>query len=302
MMDRLECDRMFAAVMDAGSFTKAAAKLGTTSGQASKLVSRLEAELGVRLLNRTTRAVAPTEAGRAYYERLRQLLDEYDDLDLSVRNISQTPRGRLRITAPLTFGTLELAGALSEFAALYPAISLNVSFEDRLVNVVEEGYDVAVRVGKPVDSTLIARRLCDVRVVAVASGAYLEQHGTPSSPEDLAAHQCILDTNFRDLNRWPFQGADGKTITVAVNGRLCFSNAEACLRAAEAGLGIAYLPGFVASDALRNGTLRPVLTEYGAGYGIFALYPHSRHLAANVRALVDFLAERYRGAVDWVAE
>lgn len=293
---------MFVAVMDAGSFTKAAAKLGTTSGQASKLVSRLEAEIGVRLLNRTTRAVAPTEAGRAYYQRLRRLLDEYDDLDLSVRNISQTPRGRLRITAPLTFGTLELAGALAEFAALYPAISLNVSFEDRIVNLVDEGYDVAVRVGKPADSTLIAKRLCDVRLVPVASEAYLRENGMPASPEDFTAHECILDTNFRDLNRWPFQEVDGRMITVAVNGRLSFSNAEACLRAAEAGLGIAYLPGFVAHGAIRRGTLRPVLAQHGAAYGIFALCPHSRQLAASVRALIDFLAGRYRGETWDVAQ
>lgn len=298
-MDRLECDRMFVTVMDAGSFTKAAAKLGTSSGQASKLVARLEAELGVRLLNRTTRAVSPTEAGRAYYERLRRLLDEYDNLDLAVRNISQTPRGQLRITAPVTFGTTELASVLAAFASVYPEIALDVSFSDRLVNVVEEGFDVAIRVGKPVDSTLIARRLCDVRVMAVASDAYIAAHGAPSTPADLSQHVCIIDTNFRDPNRWPFQRSDGEMTAVPVNGRLRFSNAEACLRAAELGLGIAYVPGFVAMNAVASGALRRVLEARGAAYSIFALYPHSRHLATNVRVLIDFLAEHFRGAERW---
>lgn len=298
-MDRLECDRMFVAVMDTGSFTRAAAKLGTISGQASKLVARLEAELGVRLLNRTTRAVSPTEAGRAYYERLRQLLEAYDELDLSVRNTSQTPRGRLRITAPLTFGTAELAPALSEFAAIYPEISLHVSFEDRLVNVVDEGFDVAIRVGKPADSTLIARRLCDVRIVTVASERYLEERGEPRKPEELAGHECMIDTNFRDPYRWPFQDATGKTYSVPVSGRLCFSNAEACLRAAELGLGIAYLPAFVAAKAFDATHLRPILAGYSLTFSIFALYPHSRHLAASVRALIDFLADRYKAEMDW---
>lgn len=301
-MDRLECDRMFAAVMDVGSFSQAAAKLGTSSGQASKLVSRLEAELGVRLLNRTTRAVAPTEAGQAYYDRLRPLLDEFDMLDLAVRNISQVPRGRLRVTAPLTFGTTELARALAEFAVHYPEISLDVNFSDRLVNLVDEGFDVAVRVGQPADSTLIARRLCDVRVVAVVAESYLVQHGTPLGPMDLTQHECIIDTNFRDPNRWPFKQVDGNVINVPVNGRLHFSNAEACLHAAEVGLGVAYVPSFVASAAIRNGSLRLILKQHAAAYGIFALYPHSRHLAANVRVLIDFLAERYSGVMDWDAD
>ena len=155
-MDRLECDRMFVAVVEARSFTAAAVKLGASSGQASKLVSRLEAELGVRLLNRTTRAVSETEAGRAYFERVRSILDEIDNLDLAIRNVAQTPRGRLRLTAPLTFGTVELARALNDFAAGYPEIELEVSFSDRVVNLVDEGFDVAVRVGRPADTSLIA--------------------------------------------------------------------------------------------------------------------------------------------------
>lgn len=150
-MDRLVSDRMFVAVMESGSFTAAAERLGTSSGQASKLVSRLESELGVRLLDRTTRSVAPTEAGRAYYERLRPLIEGFDNLDLASRNISQAPRGRLRLTAPLTFGALELAPTLNAFALRYADIELDVSFSDRVVNLVDEGFDMAIRAGRPGD-------------------------------------------------------------------------------------------------------------------------------------------------------
>jgi DNA-binding transcriptional LysR family regulator len=300
LMDRLECDRMFVAVVEARSFTGAAVKLGTSSGQASKLVSRLEAELGVRLLNRTTRAVSETEAGRAYFERIRAVLDEIDNLDLAIRNVAQNPRGRLRLTAPLTFGTVELARALNVFAAGYPEIELDVSFSDRVVNLVDEGFDVAVRVGRPSDTSLIARKLCDVRVVLVGSEAYLAAQGEPSAPEDLPRHACIIDTNFREPGRWPFRSADGGTIAVPVTGRLHYSNAEACLGAAEAGLGLACLPSFVAGPAIAAGKVRALLTSFEPEpFGVHALYPHSRHLAAKVRVLVDFLAARYRGKPRW---
>lgn len=299
-MDRLTTDRMFVAVMEAGSFTAAAERLGTSSGQASKLVSRLEADLGVRLLNRTTRAVSPTEAGQAYHDRIRQILDDLDSLDQAIRNTSQAPRGRLRLTAPLTFGSLELAPALNDFAARYPLIGLDVSFSDRVVNIVDEGFDMAIRVGRPVDSTLVARKLCDVRIVLVGSTAYLERRGEPTQPEDLVGHDCILDTNFRDPGRWPFRAPGGGALWVPVTGRIRYSNAEACLSAVEMGLGLTCLPGFVVGEAIRAGRVRRLLPEFEAEpYAMHALYPHSRHLAAKVRVLVDFLADRYRGHPHW---
>lgn len=299
-MDRLDCDRMFLAVIETGSFTAAAEKLGTRSGQASKLISRLETDLGVRLLNRTTRSVVPTEAGRAYYDRLKPLVDELDTLDLDIRNISQSPRGRLRLTAPLTFGTLELAPALNAFAGLYPDIELDVSFSDRVVNVVDEGFDLAVRVGRPGDSSLIIRRLCAVRIVVVGAPSYLEQHDAPASPADLGQHACIIDTNFREPNRWPFKGETGEVEMVSVDGRIRYSNAEACVQAAELGLGFACVPAFVAGEALRSGRLIRLLPSFEPDpYDVHVLYPHSRHLAAKVRLLVDFLSERYRQTPHW---
>lgn len=298
-MNRLDSDRMFVAVMETGSFVAAAERLGTSSGQASKLVSRLEAELGVRLLNRTTRAISPTEAGRAYYERLQPLLEEFDNLDLSIRDTARTPQGRLRLTVPLTFGALELAPALNEFASRYPQIELDVSFTDRVVNLVDDGFDMAVRVGRPDDSSLIARKLCEVRIVVLGAPTYLESHGEPATPEDLARHECIIDTNFRDPNRWPFRIGVAERLA-PVRGRIRYSNAEACLRAAEAGLGVACVPAFVAGEALRSGRVTQLLAGFETEpYGVHALYPHSRHLAVKVRALVDFLVERYRGTPVW---
>jgi DNA-binding transcriptional LysR family regulator len=299
-LDRLDCNRMFVAVAESGSFTAAAEKLGTSPGQASKLVSRLEADLDVRLLNRTTRAVSPTEAGVAYLERLRPLLEEFDNLDLAVRNISQAPRGQLRLSVPLTFGAMELSPALNDFARLYPRIALDVSFSDRLVNLVDEGFDMAVRVGRPASSSLIARKLCPVRIFPVAAPDYLAQHGVPGRPADLVRHECILDTNLQDPTRWPVP--DGDKATVAVKGRLRFSNAEACLRAAEAGLGLAFVPSFVSGPAIAAKRVEPVLLAFEPEpLGVYVLYPHNRHLAAKVRALVDFLARRYRGKPSWEA-
>ncbi|NGO64584.1 LysR family transcriptional regulator [Rhizobium daejeonense] len=300
-MDRLDCIRMFVAVMDTGSFAAGAARLGTSSSQASKLVSRLESDLGVQLIKRTTRVLSPTEAGTSYCERARALLEEFDQLDASVRNVSAAPSGLLRIAAPITFGTRQLAPLLNMFAEQYPDIQIDVSFSDRPVNLVEEGFDVAVRIGRPADSTLIACRLCPIRIVVIASPAYLAGHGTPTTPAELVDHACIVDTNFRDPLQWRFGKRDGDdVVSVSVQGRMRFSNAEACLSAAEAGLGIARVPSFVAGTALVAGNVHPLFPGMeDEPHGLYALYPPGRYLAAKVRVLVDFLADRFRGEPPW---
>lgn len=293
---------MFVAVMETGSFTAAAERLGTSSGQASKLVSRLEGALGVRLLSRTTRAVSPTEAGRAYFDRLRPLLDEFDALDAAIRDVSHAPRGRLRLSAPLSFGVMELAPALNDFAAEYPGIELDVAFSDRVVNIVDEGFDLAVRVGRPEDSSMIIRKLCDVRILILAAPGWLEEHGVPQTPDDLTRFNCIIDSNFREPNRWPIRDVEGAATSITVSGRIRYSNTEACLGAARAGLGLACVPAFVAADALRKGQVRQVLAQFEpAPYAVHAVYPHGRHLAGKVRALVDFLARHYRDRPLWEA-
>ena len=301
-MDRLDCDRMFVAVLDFGSFAEAAKRLGISSGQASKLVSKLESDLGVQLLKRTTRALSPTEVGQAYYGRLKGLIEEFDALDASVRNASGAPAGRLRVTAPLSFGTIQLTPRLLDFARAFPDIQLDVGFSDRMVNLVEEGFDMAIRIGKSADSSLITRKLCDARIVLVASPEYLAARGRPATLEDLAAHDCIIDTNFRDPFDWSFNSPRGQ-IAVAVTGRIRFSNGEACLAAAEAGLGIARIPSFIAGPRIREGRLVTLLPETeDLSHVIHAVYPPARHLALKVRVLVDFLANSFRGTPEWDRE
>lgn len=297
-MPRLEPDRLFVAIMETGSLAGAARRLGLSSGQASKLLAKLESDLGVRLLNRSTRALAPTEVGQAYYDRIRAILDDLDTLDAQVQDRAAAPRGRLRLTAPLTFGTLRLVPALNDFAQTFPEIDLDVSFSDRMVNLVDEGFDAAIRAGRVADSSLIARKLCDMQTLLVASPAYLAAHGTPAHPTDLASHQAIIDTNFRDPLIWRFR-AGGQPLSIPLTPRLRYSNAEACLQAAEAGLGIAHVPDFVAGPSLAAGRIQMLLPDFAepAG-GIYVLYPPGRHLAAKLRALVDFLATRFQRP-DW---
>lgn len=300
-MERLDCDRMFVAVMETGSFAKAAARAGTSAGQASKLVSRLEAELGVRLLSRTTRALSPTEVGQAYFERIKVLLGDLDALDEQIKNRSGEAAGKLRLTVPVSFGETQLAAALIDFARLYPGIELDVSLSDRVTDLVDEGFDAAVRIGAPSDSSLIARRLCSARVVLAASPAYLARHGEPLAPHDLAGHQCVLDTNFREPLVWRFlEPGTRLPLSVKVSGRLRFSSAGACLAAAECGLGVARVPSFMAGPRFLAGRLKPLLPAFeDAPLGIHVIYPPGRHLAGKLRALVDFLAARFHGEPHW---
>ncbi len=301
-MERLDCDRMFVAVLGAGSFAAAAERLGTSSGQASKLVSKLEADLGVQLIKRTTRALSATEVGQAYYERIKALLEDLDELDASVRHASGAPGGRLRLTAPISFGNMQLAPVLVDFARAFPQIQLDVSFSDRILNLVDEGFDAAIRImGQSDDSSLIARRLCDIRLVLAAAPAYLEARGEPVVPGDLAVHDCIIDSNFRDPLIWPFRSVKAdEALSVPVTGRLRFASGEACIAAAVGGLGITRVPSFVAGQSFRAGAVRPVLAAFETEpVGLFALYPPTRHLALKVRVLVDFLTLCYRGGPGW---
>ena len=290
---------MFAAVMETGSFAEAARRLGTSSGQASKLVSRLEADLGVRLLNRTTRALSPTEVGQAYYERIRAVIEELDALGEAVKNRSGSVSGRLKLTAPLSFGNKQLVPALVDFATRFPEVSLEVGFSDRVVNLVDEGFDAAVRIGHQSDASTVVRKLCESRIVLAASPAYLAQHGTPATPQDLGRHDCVVDTNFKDRDTWHFR-LDSKPVTVNVRGSIYLSNADACVAAAEAGLGVTQVPSFVAGRAIHAGRLVPLLRGMEPpAVPVQAVYPPGRHLALKVRALVDFLAERFRGEPEW---
>lgn len=293
-MDRLQDIRAFVAVAEGRSFTGAARRMGVSPAQMSKLVAKLEDRLSTRLLHRTTRDVALTDAGRAFLERARGVLEEVDALEDSVRD-SASPRGVLRISGPVSFGSVELEAALLDFSDAFPEVGIEATFSDRTVNLVDEGYDVAVRITRLADSSLVARRLSESRLVTVASQAYLEQHGRPRTPEDLAAHKLIIDLNAREPNLWNYRPE-----SVRVEGRLRFAGASPCVAAARRSLGIARAPAFNAAEDLRKGWLKALLVDYEPEpLPIYVVYPHARHLAAKVRVFVDFLAARYADQPHW---
>ncbi len=295
-MDRLACDRILLAIIERGSLSGAAEKLKISTGQVSKALAKLEAMLGARLLNRTTRSVSPTEVGRAYAEQIRGVIDQLDDIDQIVRNASGAPTGRLAISVPISFGTAVLAPLFAEFAGQYPLMRLDVSFSDRVVNLVDEGFDLALRIGALRDSNLVARKLCPIRVVTTASPLYLAHSGTPATPADIAGHACIFDGNLAGGTVWRYAGG----VNVPVDARLRFANGEACSVAAEGGHGLVQGPSFVSGPRIRAGTLVPVLAAFEPEpLGLWAVYPAGRHLAAKVRVMVDFLVAKFAGTPPW---
>ncbi|WP_367718125.1 LysR family transcriptional regulator [Nitratireductor sp. GISD-1A_MAKvit] len=300
-MDTLSRMRAFVDVVEAEGFSAAARKVGKSKALLSKYVRELEDELGALLLNRTTRQLSLTEAGHTYYARAVELLRDVEDLAEAVRDSSGDVRGRIRLSAPRTFADAPVGQSLIDFAKAYPDITLEINLDDRFVDLVEEGFDVAIRVTKLSDSSLIARRLAPFRVVLCASPELLALHGEPSSPLELSQLPCIVDTNSRYRQNWPFRDGDGEIVNVPVTGRIEVNSPMAARAAALSGLGFAILPDFIADPEIRTGGLVPLLQDNAAnGAGIYAIYPHRRYLPAKVRAFVDFLArwlkENYPGA------
>jgi DNA-binding transcriptional LysR family regulator len=298
-MDILNGMRTYAAVVSTGSFTAAAERLGISRALTSKYVGQLEDHLGVRLLNRTTRRLNVTEVGRAYFERCRQLVDEVDELESAVSDQQTAPRGRLLIAAPTTFGEMFLAQAVARYLDEYPEVSIELVLADRFVNLVDEGFDLAVRIGNLQDSSLIARRLASCRLVVCASHEYLRRTGTPAHPSDLERHCCIYDTNQGSGNSWPFRDIDHR-FSVSVKGNLRVNGAVAVREAMLAGQGIGYSPAYAIGDELRTGKLKIILENYESDeLGIYAVYPHNRHLATKVRSFIDFLITHFRVSAEW---
>jgi LysR family transcriptional regulator for bpeEF and oprC len=292
-MDNLSGILAFVRTAEARNFTKAALQLGMTPSGVSKAISRLESQFKVRLLHRTSRSVTMTPEGTTFYERCRQIVADLQDAEQLLSQARVAPQGVLRITLPLSVGRLHLARALPEFVQRYPEISVEASLTDRLVDLIEEGYDVAVRMGKPPDSRVIARPLTVGSLITCASPAYLKKHGTPRTPEELAAHNCIrfvLPSTGRALD-WKFQ-RDGKRFSLAVSGNLALDHAEALVQAALAGTGLIQISTFVTGPAMRGGDLKTVLTRFRVeSPSVWVMYPQNRHLTPRVRALVDFLVE-----------
>lgn len=281
--------RAFVQVFDAGGFSAAARQHGRSKALLSKYVTDLEDYLGVRLMNRTTRKLSLTEAGEVYYREASQLLQQLDDLDASILDQTAAPRGLLRVSAARNFGEMLLAPAIFAFLADHPEVTLDLRLEDRFVDLVDEGIDVALRISAAQDSSLIARRICDMQHAVVASPIYLDAHGTPKTPEDLRNHNCIVDTNLQGQANWRFV-ANGQTLSIHVGGPVRVNSPLSARDAAMAGLGLALLPGYLANPMVQAGKLVKVLEGFvQTGSSLQAVYPHRRHLAGKVRALIDHL-------------
>nr|WP_194304038.1 LysR family transcriptional regulator [Chthonobacter albigriseus] len=287
--------RTFVEVVDAGGFSAAARKMGRSKALISKYVKELEDELGARLMNRTTRRLSLTELGQAYYRDAGEILQRVDDLQDMVRDRHGEPTGLLRVACPRTFGDGMLGRAMMEFAVAHPAIKLDLRLDDRFVDLVDEGFDCAVRITEMQDSSLIARKLLDYRFVIAARNDIIAEHGRPEHPNDLSDLPCIIDSNLRSRFSWRFN-VDGAKHTVQVRGRVEVNSPMAVRLAILSGLGFGSVPYVMVRDDVAAGTVDLVLEPFeSVGAGVYVVYPHRRHLSAKVRSFVDFM-------VDWTAK
>lgn len=285
--------RVFVAVVEARSFSAGAERENTSRAVASRAVSQLEDHLGTRLLNRTTRRLSLTESGSIFYERSVQILADVTEAEQIAGHMASEPRGVLKVSMPLSYGLHVLGPIVTEYEHRHPKVRLDLSLNDRKVDLVEEGFDLAIRIGTLQESGLIARRLSADRSRLAAAPAYLARHGTPDRPEDLAAHVCLGYSLTLAGDEWRLEGPDGMVTTVRCNGPIKADNGDLLRIAATHGAGIVLQPGFILSEDLAARRLVPVLPEYSSGeLGIFAVYPSRKHLSAKVRTFVDFLAEK----------
>ena len=299
-MDRFQEMLTFVRVVEAGSLTAAADRLTIAKSAVSRRLAELESRLGVQLLARTTRRLNLTESGRHYYERCQRILAELDETEQLVTSEHSGLRGTIRIAAPLSFGLLHLSPALNEFLALHPELSLDLDLNDRTVNMMAEGVDLAIRIGRLNDSTLVARRLAPIRTLVCASPAYLEKHGTPEHPAQLSGHQGLSYSNIPEGQFWQFQQPDGSWLTVHPQIRMRANNGDILLQAAIDGLGIAISPSFIAFKAVAQGLLQPLLHDFPRHEeAAYAIYPAQQHLPRRVRVLIDFLVERFGDRPYW---
>jgi DNA-binding transcriptional LysR family regulator len=300
-MDKLAAMKAFAQVVAVGSYAEAGRTLGLTRSAVSKAVMELEARLGARLLDRTTRRVSATEAGLAYYESCLDILSRVEETELQVSRLHDEPRGVLKINAPVSFGLLHLGPLVADFMALYPDLRVELTLNDRFIDPLEEGVDVTVRIGTLTDSSLIARKLSPARRVLVAAPAYLKARGTPKDPEDLVQHRCLNYGHTTTLQHWQLV-REGEVRNVAINAVLCSNNGDVLREAAVAGRGIALLPTFIVGPDIKAKRLKIVLPATPpVDLGIYALYTPNRYLAAKTRLAIDFLAERLGPKPAWDA-
>jgi DNA-binding transcriptional LysR family regulator len=292
-MDRFQEMQAFAAVVDAGSFVGASDALAMSKAAVSRQVAELEARLGVRLLHRTTRKLSLTEEGEVFYARCRELLGSLSEAEAEVTARSGQALGVLKVSAPVSFGLLHLAGLWAGFMAAHPNVSLDVTLSDRMVDLVEEGFDVAVRIARLPSSSLVSRQLSWTRMVLCATPQYLRAHGTPTHPSELAGHQVLAYTLLATGDSWGFEGPEGH-VAVKVSPRMHSNSGDTCRAAALGHQGIILQPTFMIAEDLRAGRLVEVLPQYRSlQLGIYALYPTRKHVLPKVRLLIDYLAQSF---------
>lgn len=284
---------VFAKVVDTASFAEAARHFGMSPAMVSKHVRTLEERLGVRLLNRTTRRVSATEVGQNYYERCLRIMSELEDAERAAGDLQAAPRGLPRVTAPVSFSYRFLAPAIADYLSTYPDVSIDLNLNDHYVDLVEERFDVAIRVGQLADSSLMSRKLCSIAMTVCASPAYLEANEAPRKPGDLTKHNCLVYTYANQQSTWHFVDRNGEEYTVRANGRFLANNGDVLRALAVKGAGLVLAPDFIVKEDLQAGRLVPLLTEFAAGETpVHAVYPHSQYLSAKTRTFIDFLAAR----------
>jgi DNA-binding transcriptional LysR family regulator len=290
-MDKLACMRAFVAVVEAGGFSQAARRIGVSKGLVSRQVGQLEENLGVRLLHRTTRRVSATSSGQSYFEQCRPLLAELNELDAAVQSGNASPSGELRVTAPLSFAELHLMSTVSAFSRRFPEVRLHLDLTDRFVDLVEERIDLAIRIGRLRESSLVARKLGSMSMLVCASPDYLGEYGQPGQPDQLAEHACVVDSNYPGGTRWTL-GSGENSITTEITAGILVNSARAARELILRGHGIAYLPSFAVADDIAQGRLRHLLPEYPSEpIGIYAVYQHRKHLSAKIRSFIDTAIE-----------
>lgn len=299
-MEDLNDVAVFVAVVDAGSFTRAAERLKVSRPAVSKQVSRLEESLGVRLLQRTTRRLSLTEAGRIFHAGASRGLEDLAEARAEVSRLQEQPRGVLRINVPMSFGILHIAPLLPEFMREYPELSVELDLNDRKLDVIEEGFDASVRISDLPDSTLVARRLAPCRHAIVAAPAYLKRRGVPEKPMDLPGHEVLSYSLQQSALQWHFLDPDGQPEQITVSGRLQVNNSLALREALLAGVGLARTPTFLVGEDLREGRLIAVLPDYRSlEVSIYLVYPQRRHLSPKVRAFADLLVSKIKDPPYW---
>mgnify|MGYP002712199723 FL=1 len=299
-MDRLRAFEVFATVVGQGSFTRAADKLETSPANVTRYVNELEEMLGARLLNRTSRRLSLTETGKTLYDRALSILEEVAEAEAIASSTAMQPRGRLRINEPLSFGILHLAPLWPRFMARYPDIELDISLVDRLVDLVDEGFDLAVRISRGGSPSLISRKLAAIHHFVCASPDYVARHGAPQTPDDIKNHACIAYAYSASAEEWRLLDGDGKLHAVPVSNIFHTNNGETACAAAAAGFGLILQPTFLIGELLRQGRLVRLLPDYHTPeIDVLAVYPSRRHVSAKVRVMVDFLVEAFRGKPPW---